>query len=966
MAITNQAEADAYIKASQENKILSEQYYNAFKQTVTNSNAQYEIIKSQINAVKADTALSETESLNKQLELRKTLAETLSASIADSKTYFMQMNDLSSAGYGQTDNRSVYLKAMADNLKLQQAAIDSNDKNIATLETKINELGKTQSAKDEEAAKAETAKNTPPPPVNVAEPTKASPGVADGEKNGDNTSTTSSATPTTNSGSTTAGKAGLSNVNANATSKIIGKRDYNPLTMYSSYTYNISLYLFDSALYNQYMNGDKSVLKDMKILIRSGGTNAKKDKITSGFENDLYIDDVVIKTMISTKATGSPTTSNRDYRFKIYEPYGFSFPHQLAKALKQEFTNVSHVKAVFFLLIKFYGYDANGKIIQGSDIPGTSPNNIDPQSLFERGFAITIKDFNWKLEDKMVVYDISAIDHAVQVAFGTQKGIINGNKTIKGATVEEILAGSSANKEVKGLVNILNDDETAELCKKNPKKEVADEFSIQFLDDKIRNAWMMPEFTNKEKTAPILINNIDSVNERTAFLSEVAVIQKKIRTYTIPSGQSIVKVIDNMVSQSTYIKEALLSIDKEQLQPKNPNNDDTNVPNSNPTILSWYNIAPHVTLLNTGHGIDGRDSITNEYAHRITYIINKYEIPYIRSLYSSKTLTYYGPHKRYKYWYTGQNTEVLSYEVNLKRTFLNDLAKTSDSKINTAGQTDVGTASKSGQNADTTAAMPGSDDPAGSIKSWLYAPGDLQNFKMKIIGDPDYLVPSYTIEDIRTNQKFYGPDLTMDPSSGQVFIEIDFLQVSDYDEKTGLLNPNSDIFYMRYPDDLQKKIKGMVYQLKEVHSTFSKGKFEQELTGIIPEFGTVGGQSGQASNRNTDQSNAETNRLLTHKEVKTKPSVAKKADINSSDSLANASRKNIAAQNKLNEKTKVVDDDAARETSSLANRYKDNTPATLNRMMQNTIDRENGVKPDVNNKGEPIARVRSLREILGF
>ena len=745
---------------------------------------------------------------------------------------------------------------------------------------------------------------------------KASPDVVDGDKKGDGNTTNSSATPTTNSGSTIAGKAGLSSSNTTSNNQIVGKRDYNPLSKFSSYTYNISLYLFDSVLFNRYMSGDKSAIKDMTILIRSGGTNADKNKIAPGFENDLYIDDLFIKSMISAKVTGSPTTNNKEYKFKIYEPYGFSFPHQLAKALKQENTNVSHVKAVFFLLIKFYGYDANGKVLQGADIPGTSNNNVDPQSLFERGFAIAIKDFNWKLENKMVVYDISAIDHSVQVAFGTQKGLVNGNKIIKGATVEEILAGSKSSKEVKGLTDILNDDESAELCKKNPKKEVKDEFSIQFLDNNIKTAWMMQEYVNKEKTAPLLVTNFANVNERTAYLNQVAVIQKKIRTYTIPSGQSIVKVIDNMISQSTYIKETLLSIDKEQLQ---DSRNDTNVPNSNPTVLSWYNVVPHVTIIPTGHGIDGRDSITNEYAHNIIYFINKYEIPYIRSLYSSKTLTYYGPHKRYKYWYTGENTEVLSYEVNLKRSFLNDLAKTSDSKINTNGQTDVATSNKSGQNADTTASMPGSDDPTGSIKSWLYSPGDLQQFKMKILGDPDYLMPTYSLTDILTNQSFYGPDFTIDPSSGQVFIEIDFLQATDYDEKTGLLTPNSDIFYTRYPDELQKKIKGIVYQIKEVTSTFSKGKFEQEISGMIPEFGTPGGQS---NGRAPDQSDAETKRLLSHTEAKVKPSVAKKADTSSSDKLANASRKNNAAHNKVNQKTKVADDDAARaETSNLTSRF---------------------------------------------
>lgn len=157
MTIKNQADLDAYIAAAKQNKIVSEQYFNAFKQTVTKSNAQYDAIKSQINAVKADTTLSETESLSKQLELRKNLSEVLSASIAESTPIYMKMSDMSSAGYN-TDNRSSYLKAMANNLKQQQAGVVANNQKNTELETKINDLaGAAQAKKTDTLTSAQTA-----------------------------------------------------------------------------------------------------------------------------------------------------------------------------------------------------------------------------------------------------------------------------------------------------------------------------------------------------------------------------------------------------------------------------------------------------------------------------------------------------------------------------------------------------------------------------------------------------------------------------------------------------------------------------------------------------------------------------------------------------------------------------------------------------------------------------------------
>ena len=204
----------------------------------------------------------------------------------------------------------------------------------------------------------------------------------------------------------------------------------------------------------------------------------------------------------------------------------------------------------------------------------------------------------------------------------------------------------------------------------------------------------------------------------------------------------------------------------------------------------------------------------------------------------------------------------------------------------------------------------------------MYSPGDLQKFKLKILGDPDYLTPTYSAADMAKLNAFYGPDFTIDPSQGQVFIEIDFQQVEDYDTQTGLLKPNHDIFFANYPDYI--KAKGFIYMITEVTSTFSKGKFEQDIVGAVPEFAHI----GNAGNRKKDvvnQSDAETTRLARQGKANTKPTVTKKDTPNGqkSDSLANASRKNAAAYRaanppKVNPVTKVADDDATKPQNKSA------------------------------------------------
>ena len=143
-------------------------------------------------------------------------------------------------------------------------------------------------------------------------------------------------------------------------------------------------------------------------------------------------------------------------------------------------------------------------------------------------------------------------------------------------------------------------------------------------------------------------------------------------------------------------------------------------------------------------------------------------------------------------------------------------------------------------NIDSVNSKSGTNDVINSVKSFLYSPADLLKFKLKILGDPDYLMPSVGLAGTNGLQKWYGDNFSINPNSGQVFIEIYFEQAEDYNNTSGLLVPNGDIQFMNYPPELKGKVKGMVYMLTNVTSTFSKGKFEQSLSGVIPEFAKAG------------------------------------------------------------------------------------------------------------------------------
>ena len=690
-------------------------------------------------------------------------------------------------------------------------------------------------AQQELAALPPETNVVPAPSPPTIDPTKASPTVADGDKSGD--CGTLSTSPTTSPQPTATANAGKT------TTPIIGLRDWNPLGDFSSYTYKIGLYMMNPMEFNTYMSGDHTVISKFKLIAQSGGITSTLDSPrVAGFDLDLYIDDLEILTNINSKDTLMATNSI-SFKFKIYEPYGFSFPHTLAKAsvAAQQARNTESgqqdqivaLTEMFLLTIKFYGYDKNGKLVTSADYPQADLVKSDTQSVFERAFPIRINSLKFKLENKMTVYSIGATQVNDQLGKGVKLALVPNNITLNGVTLQDALVGAgqdTTKKSVMGLVQALNDAEDNLL--KAGKIEYKNQYEIIFeKGSSIGDARLVPkDYYNKERAPFSSIQNVDGSNARTEWRDKLGIIDKQSKTIEIQSGTHILEAIDSVITQSEYLKNMMTAVDQDKDQQVN-SSASTIDKNPNPKGLAWYNVNTSAIVISPGNK---KDSKKNDYAYKITYKISEYQIPYVRSLYAGPRVAYYGPHKRYNYWYTGKNTEILSYEQDYN--FLYTVDGALASRATSVNQQSAGVAFRGGQNAVSTNSKSSTNDVINSVKSFLYNAGDLLNFKIRIIGDPDYLMPSIGSSGADGDKKWYGNDFTINPNSGQVFFEVDFQQAEDYDKKTGLLVPNGDILFMQYPDELKGKIKGMTYMLRTVNSIFSKGKFEQTLIGTVPEF----------------------------------------------------------------------------------------------------------------------------------
>ena len=205
---------------------------------------------------------------------------------------------------------------------------------------------------------------------------------------------------------------------------------------------------------------------------------------------------------------------------------------------------------------------------------------------------------------------------------------------------------------------------------------------------------------------------------------------------------------------------------------------------------------------------------------------------------------YPGPHKRYDYWYTGENSEIIQYEQVMDNAYFNTVVSAGETATASGDNKTGGADSQTPRqpNMQTTQPRLGTTgmgmEAQNSYVTALYDPGAYATAKITIMGDPDFLSedPSYSEEQIY--DKVYGPNgFSINANGGQVFVEIDFKEAIDYTSQTGTLKINDSILFWKYPGSVSKKIKGVSYFVTACTSTFSNGIFKQVLDCNINDFG---------------------------------------------------------------------------------------------------------------------------------
>jgi hypothetical protein len=638
----------------------------------------------------------------------------------------------------------------------------------------------------------------------------------------------------------------------------IGRRFKNPLGYYSSSTYQISLYMITPDAYDAFILsgrtninalGNTGTAAGVYLIAQSGGINNSEMQRASGFKLDYYIDNLSIKTYMNPKATMTASNST-EIKFQILEPYGFSFLTNL-KRVGDELVSYNSATGAekprnptrqFFIIgIRFLGYDENGNIVSSNKTvegdlldANASPNST---TLFDRYYDINITNIKFKIDGKATTYNVDAISIAPYVAFGLKRGRINNDTTLIGDTVYSVL------NDLVEKINKVNEENAADSTTKLYNKLLP----IRYLGedaDLIKGASIVvPTDLDKSRYPGIEIDNTIEVTE---YYNRRANPDRTKKQIIFKNDTSIQQAITQIITQSSYLLEALSVVYDSVKQPSTSTGEYQETPGEeNGNKISWYNISAEVSnpVWNTD---------TNDYVFDITYVIQTYKTPVIYNAYIKSLEKYYGPHKRYDYWYTGKNSEIISYEQTIDNGYftivLDGTPPVEDNEIpNVVGQQDD--ASRQGTQTTGSAAQ-------NTVITSLYDPKSFATAKITILGDPDFLAMESpgSVNDVY--DRFYGSDgFTITPNGGQVFIEIDFKEAIDYDTQKGYLSINESILFWKYPEDVP--VTGVSYEVLDVMSNFQGGSFKQTLNCVINSMGGVGDSSETDSERELNTESTE-------------------------------------------------------------------------------------------------------------
>jgi hypothetical protein len=565
-----------------------------------------------------------------------------------------------------------------------------------------------------------------------------------------------------------------------------------------------------------------------------------------------------------------------DLKFTVIEPANITLIDNIYKAVqdiapKGAAGAVNYAAAIYLMVIRFFGYDANGNL-QTVGVADPVTGLSDSSSLIEKYIPFRIKNINWSVANKLVSYDFECAPIGQLIAGGTKRGTIPGDIELTGASVSDMLKGQAVygeppaaatpgatttadrtqtdgrgrrsassdsrvppkataapnNKKTiqRGLIEAMN-SEQQRLVSTN-QYTVADVYELEFANgaELIQDATVQKPGTPVNKSATAVSAPVTS--NTSAASPDKGAMDTKTRSFGITAGMQVLQAIELIVRNSSYITDqANLILNEESGNPEVK-------PGSETQDFKWFNILMSATPLEY-------DEKRNDFAYRVKFIIVPYSPAEMKSSYFPG-VKFPGLVKRYPWWFTGENTAVLSYTATFNKLYIQTLTGSSPEnsalanirKTQATSMREIPFISYQSRSTESAQGAGGKANELGaSAAEYLYNPSDNASAKIKILGDPAWIQQGSVAGALDASKISYSPfarDGTINFDIRDVLFELVWQRPEDYNLTTGLADPYSrteKIYGDRQP------IQSIVYRAKEIVSSFNQGRFEQDIDATI-------------------------------------------------------------------------------------------------------------------------------------
>jgi hypothetical protein len=594
------------------------------------------------------------------------------------------------------------------------------------------------------------------------------------------------------------------------------------------------------------------------------------------FPLDFYIDSVTIENFLTGGGTRAPH-STKNIKFTIVENNGITLLDRLYEAV-QDFmpasgqkNGINYASVVYLMVIRFYGYDEQGNLV--TNISG---NKSDPNSVIEKFIPFKISKCDWTIDSKLVTYSFEGLAPGEGSAAGTRRGTIPYNIELTAANIGDLLgqdvkysatpaatatpgasttsstpdqsdaetrrllaanaaaappkadssASSKKNSITQGLMGAMNQFQQ-DLVKQGVY-EKADEYEIVFANPgpggggtAIKNARLIPpgKKTNASQTP---MATVPTTDPSSAVMEKISK-DIKSRNYSITAGMQLVQAIELAIRNSTFVTDqnVLFFNEDDALQVKN---------DANKKDIVWFNITFQAIQLEY-------DNKRNDYAQKITFIINTYTPMNFSSNYYPIN-KFRGLHKQYNYWFTGKNTAVIDYKETMNNlynlTISGDQTKGNlafqQRKAFTSSMRDQPFYNFQTASAENSAGDNGKqNEPQANLAESLYDPVGLANCNVRIVGDPAWIQQGSFAGGVSAKEFDFNaflPDGTINFDAREVMFEIAWQRPQDYDINTGLADPYAK-------SSSRQPVQSRVYTAMQCTSEFRQGSFYQNLEGKL-------------------------------------------------------------------------------------------------------------------------------------